>query len=73
MSVFEPHRDGSDKQTAVDRAPMWLLSSDILTPETAREVSGCAQAHAAGARSESSRLAARFVKLARLGFVADAA
>jgi hypothetical protein len=44
-----------------------------MTPEIAREVSGCAQVHAAGARLESSRLAVRFVKLARLGFVADAA
>ena len=52
---------------------MWLRSSGIIAPETAREVSGCAQAHAAGASPESSRLAARLVKLARLGFVADAA
>ncbi len=60
--------------TAVDRAPMWLRSSDIIElPNIAREVSGCAQAHAAGASPESSRLAARLVKLARPGFVADAA
>jgi hypothetical protein len=42
-------------------------------PKTAREVSGYAQAHAGGASPESSRLAARLVKLARPGFVADAA
>jgi hypothetical protein len=53
------------------RALMWLRGSDIITAETAREVSGRAQGWYR-ASPESSRLAARFVKLARLGFVADA-
>jgi hypothetical protein len=48
-------------------------SCGIFAWEKDREVSGCAQAHAAGASQESSRLAARFAKLARPGFVADAA
>jgi hypothetical protein len=57
---------------ALDRAPMRLRSSDIITPETAREVSGRAKRRTPGASPESWRLAAR-AKLARLCSVADAA
>jgi predicted small integral membrane protein len=51
---------------------MWLRSSDIIAPEMAREVSGRTE-RTPGESLESSRLAARFVKLACLGLVADAA
>ena len=53
-------------------APMWLRSSDIIIPETAREVSGRAEGRTPGARLESSRLAARYPKFARLSIAAGA-
>ncbi|HZS55044.1 MAG TPA: hypothetical protein VFA65_11615 [Bryobacteraceae bacterium] len=43
MSAVEPHRMESNKQTASDRVPMWVRSSDIMN-EIAREVSGRAEA-----------------------------
>ncbi len=51
---------------------MWLRSSDIMAREQPAKSPG-ARRRTRGESPESSRLAARFVKLARPGFVADAA
>jgi hypothetical protein len=58
---------------AVDRAMMRLDNRGIVASEESPRSLRGARRRTHGASPESSRLAARFVKLARLGFVADAA